>query len=77
MPSSSLRASDWLSDELARGRDEASAGRLGGQGVAMLVVFDAADADDDQGSNGNDVGAVLLPHLEQLLAPQFLVDFPG
>ena len=43
----------------------------------MLVVFEAADADDDQDRHGDDVGAVLLPQLEQLLAPQFLVDFPG
>ena len=43
----------------------------------MLIVFDAADAQYNEGDGGNDVGAVRFPELEQLLTPQFFVDFPG
>ena len=59
------------------GRREAGAGRLGGRGAAVLVVLEAADAGDDEHGRGDDVGAVLLPQLEELLAPQLLVDLPG
>ena len=62
---------------LAGSSGEADAGGLGGRDAAVLVVLEAADAGDDEHGRCDDEGAVLLPQLEELLAPQLLVDFPG
>ena len=43
----------------------------------MLVELVAADAGNDEDGSRYRVGAVRVPELEQLLAPQLLVDFPG
>src|SRR5204862_6308871 len=56
---------------------EAGAGRLSGLDAVMFVILEAADAGDDEDGRGDNVGAVSLPQLEELLAPQLLVDLPG
>jgi hypothetical protein len=58
-------------------RGETRPGRLGGLDAAVLVILEAADAGDDEDGRRDEVGAVLLPQLEELLAPELLVDLPG
>src|SRR5262249_60983722 len=58
-------------------RRKAAPRRLGSDRLSMLEILKAADANDDEGSGGDQVGAVSLPQLEQLLTSQLLIDLPG
>ncbi len=72
-----LRVAGLADGVVPQGDDVSGAGRFGRQVLPVFVVLPSAHAHDDQHRRRDNVSAVLIPQLEEPLAPELLVDLPG